>query len=203
MLVSPQPLKQALQCLQQGQGWRWWWWWWWWWRGRWGWWWWSIPSSVRASREAPSARRTLNNPIIFLETYFWIFSNRSNIIDNLFKKLTLLSDGAHWLQPRVTLSSYLRPDGTLSWPPSSSPPSASISTSTLSSIFQIYWCPFCSKNMCSFQILGPGRPSAGGPRWDRRSNTLTHASLRACGAQLGGSVWKQGKWQIPLNMESV
>ena len=42
-------------------------------------------------------------------------------------------------------------------------------------------------------LLGPGRPSAGGPRWDRRSNTLTHASLRACGAQLGGIVWKQGK----------
>ena len=45
----------------------------------------------------------------------------------------------------------------------------------------------------TFATLGPGRPSAGGPRWDRRSKTLTHASLRACGAQLGGSVWKQGK----------
>ena len=44
-----------------------------------------------------------------------------------------------------------------------------------------------------FFPLGPGRPSAGGPRWDRRLNTLTHASLRACGAKLGGSVWKQGK----------
>ena len=37
-------------------------------------------------------------------------------------------------------------------------------------------------------LLGPGRPSAGGPRWDRHSNTVTHATLRACGAQLGGSV---------------
>ena len=42
-------------------------------------------------------------------------------------------------------------------------------------------------------VLGPGRPSAAGPRWDRRLNTFTHASLRACGAQIGGSVWKQGK----------
>ena len=48
--------------------------------------------------------------------------------------------------------------------------------------------------------LGSGRPSAGGPRWDRRSNTLTHGSLPACGAQLGGIVWKQGKWQNPLNL---
>ena len=63
----------------------------------------------------------------------------------------------------------------------------------------------CEPSLCfqRFLLLGPGRPSVGGPRWDRRSNTLTHASLGACGAQLGGSVWKQGKWQIPLNMESV
>ena len=50
--------------------------------------------------------------------------------------------------------------------------------------------------------LGPGRPSAGGPRWDRRLKTLTHASLRACGTQLGGSVWKQGKWQSPMNLST-
>ena len=45
----------------------------------------------------------------------------------------------------------------------------------------------------SLAQLGPGRLLADGPRWDCRSNTVTHASLRACGAQLGGSVWKQGK----------
>ena len=52
--------------------------------------------------------------------------------------------------------------------------------------------------------IGPGRPSAGGARWDRCSNTVLHASLRACGAQLGGSVWiwKQGKWQNPLKLRT-
>ena len=45
----------------------------------------------------------------------------------------------------------------------------------------------------SLALLGPGRPSVGGPRWERPSNTVAHASLRACDAQLGGSVWKQGK----------
>ena len=36
----------------------------------------------------------------------------------------------------------------------------------------------------------------------RRSNTLTHASLRACGAQLDGSVWKKGKQQNPFNLQT-
>ena len=52
------------------------------------------------------------------------------------------------------------------------------------------WCT--DGRTSSSNTLGPGRPLAGGPRWDRRSNTLTHASPRACGARLGGSVWKQG-----------
>ena len=44
--------------------------------------------------------------------------------------------------------------------------------------------------------LGPGRPSAGGPRMDSRAVTSSgvvksHASLRACGAQLGGYLIQQ------------
>ena len=43
-----------------------------------------------------------------------------------------------------------------------------------------------------FVKLGPGRPSAGGPRMDRRTVTspiTSHASLRACGAQLAGEFY--------------
>ena len=52
----------------------------------------------------------------------------------------------------------------------------------------------------SSSSLGPSRPSAGGPRWDHLSNTVTHDSPRACGARLGGSFWKQGIWQNLLNL---
>ena len=45
--------------------------------------------------------------------------------------------------------------------------------------------------------LGPGRPSAGGPRWDCRLNTVTPASPHACGAPLCP---KQGKQQNLLNL---
>ena len=45
-------------------------------------------------------------------------------------------------------------------------------------------CKICEEivHLCK---LGPGRPSAGKALWDRRSNAVTHASPRACGAWLG------------------
>ena len=99
---------------------------------------------------------------------------------------------------RVRCPIYQRPQ------PSFPPPSSSISKLLCLSQWRFHIFPCMSSvldwhslscKMEAFDKRGPGRP-----RWDRRSNTVTHASLRACGAQLGGSVWKQGKWQNPLKI---
>ena len=51
------------------------------------------------------------------------------------------------------------------------------------------------KFLKSFKEIGPGRPSAGGPRMDRRGGTspgfVKNASLCTCKAQLGGDLIQQ------------